>query len=338
MMIPLSLHAGYQTVGKVTKTRGKVTILAPGELQSRKLKSGDQVREDSSILTGKSSFARLSLNDGSSLNIGPNSKMVVVHLDKSGNGVVSLLKGKMRSIIKKRVNKNKKFFIQTRTAAMAVRGTEFEAIYNPENKVSALLTYEGSVAIEKTNELVLNLKSKKREIKRRGKKLVLNREENRSLEGLEKLKEIFKKKTSVIVKKGQFSSTIKKYDNVSEAVRISPIQLNTLYQNDEYVEKKVTDIRPRNLESSKIKLFLIPQEQTAPVGGIDDQQTRKYAARAGGLLDLNSGHYIAPTKSAKFEKRYGVYTPDNIGLIDKRTGQYAPPVGLKLSAFYGFFV
>lgn len=334
----LSSLAAYKVVGEVVKIRGKVTILAPGELQSRKLTVGQRVKEDSSILTDEKSFARLKLHDGSTLNIGPKSKMAIVHMEKSGSGVVSLLKGKMRSVIKKNTKGQKRFFIQTRTAAMAVRGTEFETIYNPENRVSSLLTYKGEVAIKKTDDLIVDETDKPKEIVRQGKKLMLRERPTIDPNNIKKLSEVFKDDKTVFVKGGQFSTTVKKYNVVSEAVKISPIQLNTLYKNDEYIEKKVSDVRPRNLESGKRKLALESKEQEAPIEGLNDEVNKKFAPRAGGLIDFESGLYVAPTKEAKLDKKLNVFVPDNIGYIDAKTGQYAPPVGLKLVPTKGFVI
>lgn len=327
--------ATYRYVGKITKLRGDVTVLSPGQLTSRILRKGDKVKEDTSIVTGEKSFARLTFEDGSTLNIGPNSKTIVVKMDKKGNGLVSLLKGKMRSVIKKNSRKDKKFFVQTRSAAMAVRGTEFETIYNPENKVSSLLTYKGEVAISKTEDFTEQEEAQK-EIDSEGGKVTLRKRPTKSLSRSESLEEAFTKKEAVIVKGGQFSTTVKKLNVVSQPVKISPVQLNSLYKNPEYIKKSVKDIKPANISASKRGLSLKSVAQSAPLEGIVDIKNKKFAAKAGGFLDFETGLYIAPKSDAKFNKKKQLFEPEGLGQIDIQTGQYAAPKGLKLVPTKGF--
>jgi hypothetical protein len=146
-----SLAAPKRLVGSVIKLRGKVTQLAPGQHIARALKVGQKVKEDTSIVTAERSFAKIQFDDGSMIFIGPKSKVVVVKMDPSGNGVVGLLKGKMRSKVESR--EKKKFYIRTRNAALGVRGTEFETVYNPDNKITSLVTYKGEVAMAKVSPL-----------------------------------------------------------------------------------------------------------------------------------------------------------------------------------------
>src|SRR5690606_13003721 len=64
-----------------------------------------------------------------------------------GPGLVSLLKGKMRSQIVPDNTNNDKYIIRTRTAAMGVRGTDFQSTFNPENRATSLVTFKGQVAM-----------------------------------------------------------------------------------------------------------------------------------------------------------------------------------------------
>jgi hypothetical protein len=331
---PRLFGATYRYVGKITKLRGDVTVLSPGQLTSRKLLMGDKVKEDTSIVTGEKSFVRLTMADGSSLNLGPNSKTVVVTMDKKGNGLVTLLKGKMRSVIKRNAKKDKKFYVQTRSAAMAVRGTEFETIYNPENKVSSLLTYKGEVAINKTKDFVEE-KSQK-EITRNGKKIVLRNRPTKNLSRTESLAKVFKKKGAVVVKGGQFSTTVKKLNVVSQPVKISPVQLNSLYKNPEYIKKSQKDIKPANTSASRKGLTLKSVAQAAPLEGVIDIENKKFAAKSGGFLDFETGLYVAPGSDAKFNEKKKIFEPNGLGQIDVQTGQYAAPKGLKLVPTKGF--
>jgi hypothetical protein len=331
----------YQYVAKVTKIRGKVTILSPGELKSRKLSIGDRVKEDTSIVTSAASFARLVFDDGSTLNIGPKSKAVVVRMDKKGNGIVSLLKGKMRSNIKKNAKGTKKFYIQTRTAAMAVRGTEFETIYNPENRVSSLLTYKGEVAVSKTDDLIIEKTpevEKSKVVVRNGKRIRVVNRPIKKLSQIEKMAKVFEKKETVLVKGGQFSTTVKKLDIVSQPVKISPVQLNRLYKNPSYLQNKGGKTNKANLDLNQKGLAVITVEQEAPAEGFLDIKNKKFAAKAGGFLDLDTGLYVAPGADATFDAKKNIFQVKSGGSIDDTTGQYSPPKGLKLAPTQGFVI
>ena len=82
--------------------RGKVTVLELGELKAKVVKKGTQFKKDASILTGSRSFIRIKFKDRSLASLGPKSKMVVNQVGKRKTGLISLLKGKLRTkVIKK---------------------------------------------------------------------------------------------------------------------------------------------------------------------------------------------------------------------------------------------
>jgi hypothetical protein len=143
-----------KVIAYVSKVRGHVTVLPPGAIKARRVIKNQKLYEDSSILTTAKSFVQVRYLDGSTLNLGPKSKIVLVELKKkTGVGVISLLKGKIRASIAKRSAQNRngknKFFVKTRSAALGVRGTVFQTTFNPQNDVTSLLTFEGKVAIAK---------------------------------------------------------------------------------------------------------------------------------------------------------------------------------------------
>ena len=116
-------------IAEVIIVRGRVTLMAPGLRSAVVVKKGKKLWRDSSILTGKNSFIRIKFLDGSLASLGPESKMVVNETGKTNVGLISLVKGKLRTKIEKGKNA-RPFFIKTRTAALGVRGTEFQTLYN----------------------------------------------------------------------------------------------------------------------------------------------------------------------------------------------------------------
>ncbi len=327
-------------IGKVVKVRGVVTQLSPGDRLATRLEVGQRIREEASILTRKKSFVQIRLDDGSNVNIGPDSKMVVTELDPKGNGVVNLLKGKIRYDIKQNYEGNKKFFVRSRNAAMGVRGTEFETLYNPENQVTSLLTYKGEVAIIKTEDNVdkseTNLKYAKRRMRNVNNKIILEEEPSLIDATTKDMEKAFEKAKPQLVKRGQFSQTVKKIDNVSQPVKISPVQLNALFVNKEFEEPDESKLKKANVDSSQAKLTLKPVDQEAPPEGVYDPERKLYAPKAGGFIDRETGLYVPPSPDALFDQNNKVYVASNIGDIDENTGAYVPPFGLELDAKNGF--
>ena len=69
-LLSIEVHA-KAVIAKVTKIRGKVSILDRGSKVARPISVGDKIIEDASILTGDKSFARiLFINDNTVMNVG----------------------------------------------------------------------------------------------------------------------------------------------------------------------------------------------------------------------------------------------------------------------------
>jgi hypothetical protein len=334
-------------VAEVVKVRGKVTQLRPGALSASKVKLGDRLSEDTSIVTAKRSFIRVKFIDDSILNLGPKGKVVITQMRKKKAGIITLLKGKLRTSVKK-VSKQKKnkFFIKTRTAALGVRGTEFQTIYNPDNKVTNLLTYKGKVAmvkvekgISQTPQKVTKKKKVSKQIVERTAKNEINVEEAaKTYEGHEEnLEALLESKEAVVVEQGQFSGVVKNLTRTTEPVQISPVQFNVLYANKDMVERKDSAVKKKVIKDlSDEKISLKQKKQKAPAEGFHNKKTGEFAAKSGGFIDLNTGLYVPPKKDAVFNKELGVYEVQKVGAIDKKTGQYVAPKGLKLDAKKGF--
>ena len=133
---------------KVILLRGKVQVKDNGK--TFRLKKGMWVNEKASVTTGKKSFVKLLFIDKSSMNLGPKSKMVIDAFPKSKAGIITLFKGQLRSKVTKNYMEMKgkdksKLFVKTPTAAMGIRGTDFQVNYNPKNRNTSLITYSGAV-------------------------------------------------------------------------------------------------------------------------------------------------------------------------------------------------
>ncbi len=324
-------------VAVVIKIRGKVTQLVSPERIARIVKLGDKLKEDTSILTYKNSFIEIKFSDKSVMSLGPQSKAVIVRAEEGKSGVVSLLKGQARARVKRSsYDEKNKFFIKTRSAALGVGEADFQTVYNPNNQLTSLLTYEGQVAIAKYESAKGNLKYAKHRVVRDDQgRVKLEREPTIRLTSEKELSLVLEGDESVVAKSGQHASTVKKLGTVSQPVKINSTQLNLLYKNTEFRLKKSKDIKAANLSQNK-KQVLRAARQKAPPEGVFDPEEKLYAPKAGGLVDSSTGFYIPPSRDALFDQKSQVYRTQKAGYVDSRTGQYKAPRGLKLDSVKGF--
>ncbi len=150
-----NVASGVVGAAKVVTVRGKAFHIdgAKGRVP---LKDGDTVVEGNTVETEKRSMASLVLSDSSKITIGPSSKMSITAAPSSGNvGVISLLEGVIRSQVEKNSNPDgkSKMLIKTKTAAMGVRGTDYEIFYYPETKITNTITYSGEVKMVDTSTI-----------------------------------------------------------------------------------------------------------------------------------------------------------------------------------------
>lgn len=338
--------ANKEPIAEVVTLKGKATQLAPHSKTAAQLQVGDKLLEDTSILTEDRSFVRIKFRDGSFVSLGAASKMVLVEMAKNDVSLISLLKGKLRSKVEKdNVNGSaNKFYIKTRSAAMGVRGTDFQAIYNPENKLTSLVTFKGEVAMAKVDpvthqELDRLEKNEKTNIevsRADDGKVEIQKTELDSMAQLQKLDKILNHQDAVVVEAGQYSGSSDSLKKTSIPVKINPAQFEVLLKNQDLTEKKVENLKSSELLVASNEVSKLMVDSKADPNGFFDAKTGDFAPKSGGVVDLETGLYVAPDASAKFDSNTRVYVSQRIGGVDKETGQYVPPTGLKLDSNKGF--
>ncbi|MEE2743489.1 MAG: FecR family protein, partial [Bdellovibrionota bacterium] len=312
---------GEEHIAEAIIVRGKVTILELGDLKAKVVKRGAKFKKDASILTGPRSFIRIRFLDKSIASLGPNSKMVVNQGGKKRASIISLIKGKLRTKVIKKISKKSQgeeshsLYIKTVTASLGVRGTDFQVLYNKKNKVTSLLTYEGKVQISKNETRPEGLSNKTDQA-------ILEEQTKR-------MEKALNSKESVTVPKGQFSGVSPKLKKTTLPVKISPKQFTLLYKNDELKG-------PKSLKEITKKDYIAQAEQKAPLEGVSETASGDFAPRSGGFLDLETGLYVAPGTKSELNKKLGVYEDKTIGSLSSKTGKYIPPKGLKLDSVKGF--
>ncbi len=342
VLISLNIYAANEPIATVVKIRGTVTKLLPGALEATTVVSDDKFPEDTSIVTGPKSFIKIKFIDNSELNMGPESKIVISEMGMETPGIISLLKGRIRTEVQKsnvpgEQTKNK-FYIRTRTAAMGVRGTDFQTIYNPDNRVTSLLTYKGAVAMAKidetthkrfeegTTQIVRSDKDHAPEIR------VIP---GKAIPEKDMLVNVLNSPSTVVVPPGQNSFTSNALKKSSLPVKISPVQLNALYKNREFDEKNAVNMKS-GLDVTNPKIEITAAAQKAPAAGLYNAKNGDFAPKAGGFIDSSTGLYVAPEDSASFDDKDGIYKSVKSGNFDADTGDYFAPKGLILDAKHGF--
>ena len=340
-------------VAKVFILRGKVFAISKDKKSQAKLKKGDWVREGVTIKTMERSFVKFIFIDKSQMNLGPKSEMEIKEFPKEKAGILNLIKGKVRAKVTKNYmemdKKKSKLLLKTKTAALGVRGTDFQVIFNPKNDVTALVTFEGAVAMAKIDSAIRSAN-----VGRGSMETLLNRPE------------------AVVVRKGQYSGVNPEQKRATIPVKLNPSQLETMESmGNETVQKnekanagpsdkgKTTyrSIVPPGVDSkafsdssavdtqietvSNVKvenlaLDIPPAGDSVinepPPEGFFNASTGEYAPKAGGYIDEGTGLYIPPPPDSQYDPNAGVYVPPpSLGTFDQVTGVYVPPEGYQLN-------
>lgn len=320
------------SAARVIIVRGKVTMLKPGALEAENVQRGETLPEDTSIKTGAKSFVKLKFADKSSINLGPNSKMVVAKLPKEKANMVNFLTGVMRAEVKKQRGKKKdsvKLMVKTRNAVMGVRGTKFQSTYNPANHNTSLVTVEGKVSMAKIKKdpiIEANKQMASNAGKSAAKKSAVKKVSNESV--YEALEKSLESKNTVNVEPGRYSGISDSTKVATEPVKIAPKQYDAI--------AKATG-------STKNSKDIIKMEKSGAISDSASHASAKSAAktsvRAGGYIDIQTGLYVPPPKTAEYDAVNHVYkTDENLGDVDPETGDYVPPEGVKIDAIKGLVV
>ena len=326
-----------ENVAKVVIMRGMVkATLTDGTIFD--VQADQSIPEGASIKTAEKSFVKLMFIDKSQMNLGPSSQMIITSFPKKEAGIITLVKGQIRSQVTKDYmemdDKNKsKLYIKTKTAAMGIRGTDFQVNFNPDNSNTSLITFEGKVAMAHIDRAA--------------------REDNFDQINLES---VVSSSKAVFVTKGQISAA-----NLNVAERaMTPTLLGT--KQAEALEQNQTGIKESTGKEDSSKQFRNPippgaegsvfsstspelEKEAAKMGsmkstnlekqttadGFFNVSTGEYKLPAGSIIDLNTVNIIPPPVNAIYDNNTGTYVvPETYGKIDKTTGEYKAPIGLAL--------
>ncbi len=285
---------------EVTVLKGQASQLSPGTSNPTWLKRGDRLTEDTSILTRDKSFIKLKvLSDGSSITLGPKSKIVLNKVRPKERSIVTLLIGNLKAKVikesKKKHNKSK-LYIKTPSAALGVRGTEFIVVVNQQNKVTSLVTLEGEVAMAKSTAMP-------------------------STEDIEsEVTQAVDNNEATLVRKGRASTSYLHKAEVTAPQKVNPAQLMAMKSNDTL---------DNSTKAKAVKSLALTEEEKKDLYAPDTEeelQNNGEVPKNGGFVDFNSAIFIPPTTD----------TLADLGTVDSKTGQYIPSKGIKLDVHKGF--
>lgn len=307
--------------------KGTVKARLPGGIITD-VQVNSTLPEGSELITSVKSFVKIIFLDKSVINLGPESSIIITALPKAEAGIINLIKGQIRAEVTKNymemTDKSKsKLFIQTKTAAMGIRGTDFQVNYNPINQNSSLIVFEGKVIMAHIDRAIQN-----------------------EAFNQAKLEMIVSNNTAVLVKQGQISAVnLNISDRALIPSKLAPKQLDALKENttglDENTNSKkiIRDITPPGIDSAAFinKSTDALKSELNEAKGYFNDKTNEYKPSAGSIIDLKTVNLIAPPTDAKFDHSTKTFViSENFGKVDERSGAFKAPKGYVLSN-EGFF-
>ncbi len=148
-----------QKIAQIIMIRGEAHGKLPsGEVLA--LKKETWLSQGTIVKTANKSMLKLLFIDKSTLNLGPDSQIVISKFNSEKAGVIDLLRGSIRSKVSKdylqiKEKDNSKLIIKTPSAAMGVRGTDFTVSFEEDSEVTKLQVWEGEVIFMETSKEIL---------------------------------------------------------------------------------------------------------------------------------------------------------------------------------------
>jgi hypothetical protein len=140
--IPLAAHASV--VGRFTLIKGQVDVLKGGKIPAIPAKVQDGVETGDVIRTKSGGKAQLSMVDASVITLAPESRLAVADYQYNPargerRAVLRLLRGLVHTVVNRIIKAEEPDFVmETHTATIGVRGTEWYTLLSPSSTLTAL--------------------------------------------------------------------------------------------------------------------------------------------------------------------------------------------------------
>jgi hypothetical protein len=134
----------------LAEKKGEVTIYsrnAKGQVEKRKASPPEALDRFDRIVTGKKAKAFLQFREGGTVEVGPESDVMVAELEEGTDFKARFLLtlGKVKAAVRKLTTATSKFEVEAGGVVAGVRGTHFEVDHDPEKKQVTAKTYEGEI-------------------------------------------------------------------------------------------------------------------------------------------------------------------------------------------------
>ena len=267
-----------ENICSIEKMVGDVKAKSDGII--REVHSQDSFSEGTYLKTGENSFIRLVFIDKSTITLGSNSIIKIAKFNRTESGIINVLRGQMRAKVSKSYmdiddKEKSKLFIRTKTAAMGVRGTDFEVDFDEETNHTTLLTFEGKVAINALDE-----KNSRRELNQDELEKVLNRKDRAMVtrgfisEHRQEIKKIEPKKMEVKLLE-KFDQRDVPHESIKEISKLSPGQdLPKSKLEEKIIKTAPKDDQIKN-EFPDENIIPIPKEKPELENSIKDEKIKE---------------------------------------------------------------
>jgi hypothetical protein len=147
----MSVANAQNVHGILRVVKGDVQIKSAKTGQKARARIGEKVFPKDVIVTGKDARAKIVMVDNNEINVSPESQIEIQHYEYNPaegkkDVLLNVIYGKVRSKVEQKYDgKTSKFQIKTPSAVAGVRGTDFITGYNPANRSSQVITFEGRV-------------------------------------------------------------------------------------------------------------------------------------------------------------------------------------------------
>ncbi len=146
-------------VGCIYKFLGNVEVFCPEKKTWEKVKKYIPIKEGNKIKTGKNAYCDIVMQDGSTIRLSENTEIDITTLklttNKEQNYKFRVNFGKILGLMGKLKSKESSISINTPTAVMAIRGTDFSVITSSESTNIGLFEGELNIKTETEEEVVL---------------------------------------------------------------------------------------------------------------------------------------------------------------------------------------
>lgn len=133
----------FASTWKVEFLKGKAATYA--NKKKTFIKKGDEVKEGVAIMTANSSLVKLKSDKGVQVIVGPSSQLALPVKKEDQPSVLYLVKGKLRYLGGIGAKEKGTPSVRTKTASLAIRGTDFMLVSTPFLGESEIVLFEGDV-------------------------------------------------------------------------------------------------------------------------------------------------------------------------------------------------